>query len=912
MIGYTSKSGKIVETPPKRVPFAGGVNKAVERALLTGGFSDKNNLRDMHPGFKSRMGQARLHTTTDSAQEIFSVFQQVDKAGNHNFYAQRADGAVYKATNAPPTATTGNFGTEVLAVLASTKVASASIIDDYLIYSDGKRGHQVYAGAGQMIKGFHVYKGSATIPIIPEIGEDYTNEVTDSDTSRVAVLNSLNTLAAFNAIYVCTEVPANSLTITMVNLNSIASVLAGQYWKSDGTWASMAGMSDGTSATGGLTLGKSGTITWTHPSDEIPHFQFGRTGYWYRFNVSVQLDATVSIAQVVYTGDWKPMENVWDGGLVPIAEAQTYKALSLKYQSYSYNAINIAGLFNNVNDYAYFGSLEKLCGIYIFVSNTPNIIKAVSVGSSDISFVDGGTSDDYISWQQARFDIDGFEQGQSIVITGTTSNNATRKAKVVAYNKIYVETGTLVAEANTSATLTYDNTVANTMTLEFWNGASWVAVSNFNDDSTVASKSGFVTFARTTSAQKTQFNKSPFYAYWYRFKFSKPASRFAQISIEGMPYFDITKFGNGFCNTTWQNRPVLSFDKYGNYIYIGASGRVNCINGIDYIPYSVSDDGRANKTLAMTPFARNLIVWQEEKGAWGGSTVIFRGDSPENFGRCVISGNIGIVNSKAYVSMDGVPASQDIPCDTNKSHTKIVFFISRKGVYATDGVDAVCISKPVGIYFDPTDTTNCIRDGYEEKHWMKYDSAYKCLRVGLCTGTSATIANTFLVYNILDAAWGTDTLGQAITCMTEIEAGSGNITILQMGGGSDGFVYRMNTGLNDVGAETVPVNAFLTLEIGGGGKKIDAKTLQIRCKAQATGSITPSVAFDGNTTYTTETVRSMIAKTVGDSYVYNDFMINRKMVDHISIKLAHNTVSEELYLLDMALLDAEGKNVFKS
>lgn len=897
----------MIKNEPKRIQFKGGVDKSVERALLNG-FSDKNNLRDKHPGFISRKGQSRHHSTTDATQEIYNIFQQVDKGGNFNFFAQRADGSVHKATNAPPNTTVGSFGSEVLASKAGTKPASTSILDDNLIYSDGKRGHQVYVGAGQMVKGFHVYKGSAAIPVIPEIGEDYTNEVTDSDTPRVAILNSLNTLAAYNAFYICTEVPANSLTLTMVNLNSIASVLAGQYWKSDGTWASLAGLSDGTSEIGGLTLGKSGTVTWTHPSDEIPHFQFGRTGYWYRFNVSVQLDSTVSIAQVVYTGAWKPIENVWDGGLAPIAEAQTYKALSSKYQSYSYNAINIAGLFNNANDYVYFGSLEKLCGIYIFISTTPNIIKAVSIGSLDISFVDGGTGEDSITWQQARFDLDGFEEGQSIVITGTTSNNATRKAKSVSYNRISVETGSLTAEANQSATLTFDNTVANTMTLEVWTGAGWTAVSNLNDGSTVASKSGFVTFSRTTTAQKTQFNNSPFYAYWYRFKFSKVASRNAQISIEGMPFYNIADFGNGLCNGTWQDRPVLSFDKYGNFVYIGATDRVNCINGADSMPFRVSDDGRTNKVIAMTPFFQHFMVWQEEIGMRGGSVTLIQGYDPETFQKYTISGDIGIVNTKAHAVVDGVSTPQN----PKAANAKLVYWISRKGVYVTDGIAAVNMTKPIEMYFDPTDTTNCIRDGYEDKHWLKYDSVYKCLRVGLCTGASATVANTFLVFDILEGGWGTDTLAQPITCIAEIEAGSENITILQYGGSSDGFIYRLNTGLNDVGATTVPVNAFLTLEIDGMGNKIDAKTLQIRCKAQAAGSITPSIAFDGNTTYATETARSMIAKTTGDAYVYNDFPINRKMVDHISIRLAHNTASEELYLLDMALLDAEGKNVFKN
>ena len=174
------------------------------------------------------------------------------------------------------------------------------------------------------------------------------------------------------------------------------------------------------------------------------------------------------------------------------------------------------------------------------------------------------------------------------------------------------------------------------------------------------------------------------------------------------------------------------------------------------------------------------------------------------------------------------------------------------------------------------------------------------------------MANTWLVYDILTDSWGTDTLGQVITCMAEIEAASGNLPTLQYGGSSDGFVYRLNTGLNDIGASTVTVPAFVVVELDGGGNKLDVRTLQVRCKSQAAGNIVPSIAFNGNTTYADETSRSMIAENAGDTYRVNDFPINRKLTDHISIKLSHNVASEEMYLLDMALLNAEGKNVFRN
>lgn len=896
----------MIKNTPKRIQFVGGANKAVERATLNG-FSDKNNYRDKHPGFVSRGGVARHHSTTDSAQEIYNISQQVDRAGVRNFFAQRADGSVHKSTDTPPSTTTGNFGSEVLGTTANTKPASMSILDTYLIYSDGKRGHYAYPGTGQRISKFVVYKGAATIPPIPEIGEDYTDEVTDSSTTRVAVLNSLNTLANYDALYVCTELKANSLTLTMVNANGNAATLTGQYWKSDGTWASLSGLSDGT-ASGGATFGQSGTISWTHPSDEIPHYQFSRTGYWYRFNVSAALDSAVSIAQVVYTGAWQTLENVWDGVPVPAIEGQVYRVNNLKYEKYGSASINIADLFDTSGDYVHFSTFDSICGFYVDTGNTPNIIKATITGSSDVSFEDGGTSDDYITWQRAAFQTEGFEEGQSIAVTNSVSNNSTFKAKLVSSNRIYVNTGSLTAEANKSATLTFDNT-GGTFTLEVWTGSGWTAITtNLNDGSSLCSKNGWVTFPRPTTAQKTQFNGSPYWAYWFRFKFDKTTSRNAVVSISCMPYFDINDWGNGYSNGTWRGRPIIAQDKYPQWVGIGTSNRVNCFNGIDYKPFEVGDNGRDNKVLAMVNFFQDIIVFQEEKGIGGGCITMIQGYDTQTMEKSIVSNSIGIVNSKSWAVVDGVPT----PNNPKATHAKMVFFISRQGIHMTDGQNVIRISDPYKMYFDNTDTTNCIRRGYEDKHWLQYDSLHKIIKVGLCTGTSATVANTWLVYDIESGGWGTDTHGQAITCMCEVESASGNLPTLQYGGCSDGFIYRLNTGTNDVGASTVAVNAYAILEIDGGGNKLDIKTLQLRCKSQATGDITPSIAFNGNTTYTDETVRSMVATTANDSYRVNDFQINRKLTDHISIKLSHNTASEEVYLLDITLLDAEGKNVFRN
>jgi len=898
----------MIRNTPKRIEFKGGINNIAERATLNG-FSAKNNYRDLLPyGFEQRTGQARHHSTTDVAQEVTRLFQLVDRAGVRHLYAQRVDGSVHEATNNPPTTTVGNFGAQVLGTSSSTYPASIGIMDNYMMLSDGTRQHQIYAGTGQRVSGFIVYKGSGAIPVIPQIGEDYTDEVSDSVTTRVAPLNSLNTLANNQFFMIITELPAKSFTFTVQNTNGIAATLSGQYW--NGAWTSLTGLSDGM-AVGGATIAQSGTVSFTMPTDDLDYYQFGKSGFCYRFAVSAQIGSSVSISQVTYTADWQAVRNVWSGELVPIAEAQVYRANNLKYERYAGDSINISGLFTTTGasgDWLYFATPDPIFGIYVDTGATPNITKAAITGSTDISFMDGGSSDDWITWQQARFSIEGFEEGQSIVITNSISNNITVKAKATSADKIYVETGKLTSESNKSATLTYDNTGA-TMDFETWTGAGYTNVLNLNDGSSAFSKNGYITMSRTTASQKSMQNGSNVYLYWHRIQLNKVTSRNCQLRLFALPYYDIADFGYGQCNSAWggeSKRYVIASDKDPVAI-IGQVHRPMVFNGTSSYAITVGD-GRANRVLAMANLYADLLVFQEERGWKGGCITMVQGYDPKTFGKMPISDRVGIVNSKAYCVIDGF----ETPNNPKAQAVPVVFFISRQGIYYCDGAGLVNISYEIGAYFDTSNTTNCIRRGYENKHWIGYDSSKKVILVGLCTGSSATVANTFLVFDLKTRAWGTDSRGQALTCFTEVEANSGNIPVLQYAGSSDGFIYRLNTGTDDVGASTVAVDSYAVYELDGGGSKIHAKTVQLRSKAQSAGNITESVAYNGNTSYTDSNTISMTARTAGDTYRYEDFTINNELHDHISFKFEHNTAGESCTLLDFILLDAEGKNVFKN
>ena len=154
----------------QRVEFHGTIDEAREKALLPfGSFSRIQNMRPQRPGLQQRGGTTLHHTSAGGdTQETISLYQfsKGEKTERH-FFRQLLDGSVEESTDAPPTVTTGAFGSEVLAARSSASPASWSSIRDFMTYSDGAGQHIIYSGQTAKPRSFIIYKGS-DMPDIPE------------------------------------------------------------------------------------------------------------------------------------------------------------------------------------------------------------------------------------------------------------------------------------------------------------------------------------------------------------------------------------------------------------------------------------------------------------------------------------------------------------------------------------------------------------------------------------------------------------------------------------------------------------------------------------------------------------------------------------------------------------------------
>jgi len=869
-------------TPIDAVPFRGGaITKGEKASIPFGGFSWIQNMRGRHPGFEQRKGCRAKHSTADSTNQVKTLYQfSKGKRVERHFFAQMSDGDVLEATDAPPTVTTGAFGSEVHNGAATGQCpASWANVDDLMVYANGADQHQIYAGTANSVKKFMVFKGSAAPPFIPEEGFNYTKQVTDGLTTTVAVLDSLNTIAAYNCLFICTPVPANRFTWTMAAANGTAAVGTLNYRKSNNTWATTS-MSDGTEVltldvapatawavgatitgassgktciivaaltsltyqistrSGAFTLGEvlsdgtytadqgaahptvatmgyTGSMTWTHPSDEVPHYMYGISGFWYQWVTSVQLDDNVEVSDLTYGSAFQSIVNVWDGVLQYAIEAQFQQDTGDAFETYGSDTIEIDSM--TANGKVYFSTPDPIIGFYVDPGETPNT-------------------------------------------TASTTIN---------------EVG-------------------------YWDGDSWVGIVT-NESLTVTDESngirnaGYVTWGRTTGTpQKSEFQGTKYHAYWYYFTVDKTLNDNVIISIETMPYFDIEDLGKSQAVCAWKDKAVYSFDMYPQFAYLAKKDNPVVLNG-EGSGLLEAGDGRANAILAMRQFHNELIVHQEERGKEGGCTTIFEGksDAPNTYGKLLLSSKLGIMNSKSAVVVDGCLTSTA----TEETIKTLEFWISKSGLAVTDGRVCSLVQDDIQNYFDPLETTTCIRRGYEDQHWMGYDSRDNVLRLGLVTGTSATVPNVFPVFDLTDKVFYFDTPAQPFSCMTEVEAASGNASILQYAGGTaDGTVYQLNYGDNDV---STAIDAHVIMELGWKGLILYLRQFLLRVKVQAAGNVTV-------TPYCNQVAQT--ARNLSMTYVNSSSEEVRRHLEgcnyqdqHISLKLGNSTASQVLYLIDIGL-----------
>ena len=750
-------------------PAAASVNTDWDKPQLPlGTYSIAENVRIQGPGFKMRPGLVRHHTT-----DLGTVLSMFSYKQGEKFYAQLDNGDVYEATDEPPTATVGAFGSIVLDASGLNDESTGTILPgswstakENILFSEGKIQHLAMPAIGGKPSKI-VFLHGAPAKRITEGGEDITDDCTDPGSAKTTATFTF-TVANNDSLYICTDLPATDF---IFDLESAAAgdttSITFQFHDGDGWDTQSTGVTDGTTG-----FKQDGTFVATMAGratdgNEKPTVMFGRSGYWYRFDLN-STDATedISINSIKYSGDFRLLEDVMEETPEYIIEALVEQADGT-YETYAASTVTVGSLA--IADYLYISTSRKAWAFYFGVSGTPN----------------------------------------------TTATALTA--------------------------------------IEVWTGNAWTAVTDAEDGTGGLNNDGYMSWDRSAALQpvKRAFQTNKNYAYYYRVKFDAIVSAGTIISIQALYYNDINELGRaGNVSTMWKDRACLTFSKFDRDIYVSKKNRMNILNGDDTAVLSPGD-GRYNRTTAMLPFYNELMVFQLEQGSLGGCLTLFEGYSPETFGKLVLSTRLGSFSQQSVCIVD---ASTDTTRTTDVTQTQVAF-ISKYGIFFTDGRTINRISGPIDNIFDPDDTLY-IDSTPGSGHWISYDRAGNCLRLGIQTvaSTSGT-PDIFPVFHLDGSYWTFDKFpNQTITAFCEVTAVSGNVDSLQYVAGKDispgttDLIYRCKSSI-DYDEESDGTKDAIAIKIrpefSSGGNYLEIEEFTIRAKSVADYTMTKKIYENG-------------------------------------------------------------------
>jgi len=397
------------------------------------------------------------------------------------------------------------------------------------------------------------------------------------------------------------------------------------------------------------------------------------------------------------------------------------------------------------------------------------------------------------------------------------------------------------------------NTTAGTdvSAIETWTGQAWEAVTGVEDGTNGLFNTGYMSWNRTSKAPKQRaWQKNKNYSYWYRIKFDEALAAGTIASISALYFHDINELGRaGKVSTMWKNRGCYTFSKLDRDIYVSKINRINIVNGGDY-GILTPGDGRYNPVTAMLPFYNELMVFQKEEGSLGGCLTLFEGYSPETFGKLVLSTRLGTFSQQSACIVD---ASTDTTRTTDVTQTQVAF-ISKFGIFFTDGRTIHRISGDIDDIFDP-EKSGYIDSNPGSGHWISYDRAGNCLRLGIQTIASTTgTPDIYPVFHLDGNYWTFDSFPLvSITAFAEVSAVSGDVDSLQYVAAKDtvstvDLIYKCTGGI-DYDENPAGVKSAITMklrpEFSSGGNYLEIEEFTIRTEAKANYTLTKKIYENG-------------------------------------------------------------------
>jgi hypothetical protein len=482
---------------------------------------------------------------------------------------------------------------------------------------------------------------------------------------------------------------------------------------------------------------------------------------------------------------------------------------------------------------------------------------------------------------------------------------ATYAASTVDISELAIADYVYMATDNPAWAFYYDvgstpNSVGAAVTaIEIWTGEAWTAATDVQDDTDGLSHSGYISFSAVNGVpEQRSFQHNKNNMYWYRIKWDTQIDSTIIVSISYLGFHDINKLGRaGEVSTVWKDRGCYTFSKFNRDIYVSKKYRLNILNGRDFAILTPGD-GRYNRVTAMLPFYNELMVFQSEEGTPGGCLTLFEGYSPETFGKLVLSTKLGSFSQQSVCIID---ASTGTTRTTDVTQT-LVCFISKYGIFVTDGRTIKKISGEINNYFDP-EKAEYINITPGTGHWVAYDRANNCLRFGLETiGSTTGSPDAYPVYHLDENYWTFDEFPYlSITAFCEVSAASGDIDSLQYCGTIDtaaetvNLIYRCVSGQDydeRPGGTKDAVQGELQLEFSNGANLLEIKELLLRASSDENYLLTKTVYENGVIDSAETDTFAMESDDTGGLTYRERILEGMQLNHHFSIRLSWKNVAD--------------------
>lgn len=260
-------------------------------------------------------------------------------------FITKGNGDVFKLDNNPPTPSS-SYWTQTPFFTAGNLSAKPSWgnINNLLIYSDGYSQHQIWTGEREKVKAVFVCPWTSVdaeaYDIWDKVVDDIGGEVLQAEIPIITSDGGLGPDSLKMGLLFCSQVPIDQLhfKIGTTKQSTVGTYSLFYHGREGGSvgWKAASVTSDSTQATSGVVFSGDGTIAFTLPSAESPTTFFNIPGYWYRIAPTITSGwSEFDIRRVECAkSTFSPLENVWDGVLRDIVEAQVYFPAGVEAEAY--------------------------------------------------------------------------------------------------------------------------------------------------------------------------------------------------------------------------------------------------------------------------------------------------------------------------------------------------------------------------------------------------------------------------------------------------------------------------------------------------------------------------------------------------------------------------------------------------